>query len=210
MRFSFLLGLEAVARSAVYPKSLTNIVSINRDEAEEKIRYAVQCNDAVWEPAQRLEWKISNRGDLQATNGSRIRSHACRPPRGRPGAHHRLDEVAHYQRPQEVYDAAVAGTLRAGSITCCSSPWVRGGFHYSVMEEPGSYPDFERLWVPWWHVFGLCTNVAVAKEEAPGCHLGARGGLRQPRLQRLFSEHAAGGLPGRVRAELTRTTAWPG
>lgn len=185
--FSWLLALEAVARSAVYPGSLTNIVSINRDEAEEKIRYARQISEAVRDPAYRLEWEIDNRGDLQATNGSRIRSHACRPPRGRPGAHHRLDEVAHYQRPQEVYDAAVAGTLRAGSITCCSSPWVRGGFHYSVMEEPSQYPDFERLWVPWWHVFGLCTNVAAAKDEAPHLTTWERvEAFGSPRLQRLF------------------------
>lgn len=185
--FSFLLGLEAIVRSACYPGSLTNIVSINRDEAEEKIRYARQVNEAVWVPGEQLRWKRDNREDLIAVNGSRIRSHACRPPRGRPGAHHRLDEVAHYQKPALIYEAAVAGTLRGGSITCCSSPWVRGGFHYSLMEEPANYQDFVRMWVPWWAVFGLCNNVAEAVQVAPALPTAERvERYGSERLKRLF------------------------
>ena len=184
--FSWLLAAEAVARAALYPASLTNIVSINRDEAEEKIRYARLINDCV-DPAVRLTWVTDNREELEASNGSRIRSHACRPPRGRPGAHHRLDEIAHYQRPGEIYNAAVAGTLRAGSITCCSSPWVRGGFHYQVMEEPSSYPDFTRLWIPWWAVRGLCIDTEAARNIAPS--LSTQDRVEQfgtDRLRRLF------------------------
>ena len=164
--WSWILAAEALARGAVYPGSLTNIVSINRDEAEEKIRYVNAINEAA-DPVYRLKWYINNRGDLQATNGSRIRSQACTPPRGRPGAHHRLDECAHYQRPQIIYNAAFAGIGRKGSITCGSSPWTRGGFHYSLMEEPANYPDFVRMWVPWWAVYGLCTDPETANREAP-------------------------------------------
>ena len=207
--FSWLLAAEAVARAALHPGSLTNIVSINRDEAEEKIRYARLINDCVV-PDVRLTWTTDNREELEATNGSRIRSHACRPPRGRPGAHHRLDEIAHYQRPLEIYNAAVAGTLRAGSITCCSSPWVRGGFHYQVMEEPDNYPDFTRLWIPWWAVKGLCVDVRAAKTVAP--QLPTRERVERfgsDRLKRLFRNMPLDAF--RVECELAYAddnTAW--
>ncbi len=172
--FSWLLAAEAVGRAARYPGSLTNIVSINKDEAEEKIRYARIINDCMQPGARIPRWLTDNRGELEADNGSRIRSHACTPPRGRPGANHRLDECAHYQRPIEIYQAAVPGIARKGSITACSSPWVKGGWHYQVMEEPNLYPDFVRIWVPWWEVFGLCNDVEAAKQFAPNWSTQAR------------------------------------
>jgi len=207
--FSWLLAAEGIARAALYPGSLTNIVSINRDEAEEKIRYARMINECL-HPMVRLSWTTDNREELEATNGSRIRSHACRPPRGRPGAHHRLDEVAHYQRPAEIYNAAVAGTLRAGSITCCSSPWVRGGFHYQVMEEPDNYPDFTRLWIPWWAVKGLCVDIETAQDVAPGLPTLERvERFGSDRLKRLFRNMPLDAF--QVECELAYTddnTAW--
>jgi len=163
---SFLIGLEGVARSECSAGSLTNIVSFNQDEAEEKIRYANQIIEAVWSDAQRPNVR-SKQGEIAFFNGSRIRSHACRPPRGRPGANHRLDEVAHYQKPQVIYNAAVPGIARKGSIACMSSPWVRGGFHYNLMEHPEEYPDYTRMWIPWWACFGFCNHVAEAAVKAP-------------------------------------------
>lgn len=163
--FSWLMALEAVVRSHLQPGSLTNFVSINRAEAEEKIRYAVQINEAC--PGFTHRWLTKNRGELETVSGSRILSHACTPPRGLPRANHRLDEIAHYQRPAEIYAAAVPAMLRGGSIAIASSPWVRGGFHYEVMEEQSRYPRFTRMWVPWWECFGLCTDVERAKREAP-------------------------------------------
>lgn len=166
--WSFLLAAEGVARVILYPGSLTNIVSINKDEAEEKIRYARQINECLFPEVRVDEWRTDNRGELETHDGSRIRSHACTPPRGRPGANHRLDEVAHYQKPQEIYNAAVPGITRKGSICCGSSPWILGGFHYDLMEEPEKYPDYVRMWIPWWHVFGMCKDVPLATAEAPG------------------------------------------
>jgi len=179
--FSFLLAAEAIARAVLVPGSLTNIVSINKDEAEEKIRYARQINECLHPDVRVAKWSTDNRGELETTTGSRIRSHACTPPRGRPGANHRLDEVAHYQKPQLIYNAAVPGITRKGSIVCGSSPWVLGGFHYELMEEPAKYPDYVRMWVPWWHVRGMCTDIATAREAAPGMQT-------QERVERFGSE----------------------
>jgi phage FluMu gp28-like protein len=162
---SFVLAMEAVGRAYIEPGSLTNFVSINKAEAEEKIRYATQINECV-HPAVRRKWSRENRGELETPDRSRILSHACTPPRGKAKAYHRLDEIAHYQRPQEIYNGAVPGMLRGGGIVLCSSPWVRGGFHYQVMEEPNRYPRFVRMWVPWWEVLGFCTDVAGARENA--------------------------------------------
>lgn len=184
--FSWLLALEAVIRAYIHRGSLTNFVSINRDEAEEKIRYAAQINEALW-PDVRLTWVTNNRGELEANNGSRIRSHASKPPRGRPKAHHRLDECAHYQRPKEIYDGAAPSLLRAGSIALASSPWVKGGFHYEVMEQPDRYPSFERMWIPWWEVRGLCADVETARAQAPALQTEERvDRFGTPRLQLLF------------------------
>ena len=169
--FSWLLAAEAVGRAIIYPQSLTNFVSINKDEAEEKIRYARQIAECMRpKPGQRgpwLHWVRDTRGELEATNGSRIRSHASTPPRGRPRANHRLDECAHYQRARDIYDGAAPSLLRDGSIALTSSPWVKGGLHYQIMEEASQFPRFVRMWIPWWEVRGLCNNVPEAKVLAP-------------------------------------------
>ena len=70
-------------------------MSVNLDEAKEKIRYARAIIKALDEPVRPRLVKDSIT-ELEIDNGSRFISHPCKPPRGKARVRIYLDEMAHY------------------------------------------------------------------------------------------------------------------
>lgn len=167
--FSWLCAADAVADSILNPRTPHIFVSINQDEASEKIRYAKQIIESL-DAEVRPKLITENRLEFEFANGSRLISHPCRPVRGKPKARVYLDEFAHYPNDKEIYAAALPAATRGGYIRIGSSPLGAGGMFWEIYEQKlKPYPGFKRGFVPWWSVAALCKDPAGARNIAPHC-----------------------------------------
>ncbi len=170
--WSFTSALDAVIDGQLNPDTVHLFVSINMDEATEKIRYSRAIIEATDRPV-RPKLVRDTQTALEFENGSRIISHPCRPPRGKPRARIYLDEMAHYPEgmDREIYRAALPATTKGdGYIRIGSSPLgARGLFWEIVTESLRRYPGYDghRRYIPWWQVRALCKDVKLAHTLAP-------------------------------------------
>lgn len=164
--WSWLTAAEAVAESCLVPRSTSVFVSVNLAEATEKIRYGRSVIEAL-DPDVRPRLVIDNRLEVELSNGSRLISHANRPPRGKARANLYLDEFAHYPRDREIYTAALPGAAKGGRLRIGSSPLGASGMFWEICEQKiRPYPGYRRSAVPWWLVQALCKDVAGARKLA--------------------------------------------
>lgn len=170
--WSFTAALDAVVDGILNPDTPHVFVSINLDEAKEKIRYAKAIVRAIDEPV-RPGLARESLTEIELANGSRLTSHPTTPPRGKPRARIYLDEMAHYREglDREIYRAALPATVKGdGYIRIGSSPLGASGLFWEIAtESTRAYPGFEgqRRFVPWWQVRALCNDVQAARREAP-------------------------------------------
>lgn len=170
--WSFTSALDAVIDGILTPDTAHIFVSINQDEAREKVRYARAIIEAI-DPPVRPRLVRDSQTELEFANGSRLISHPCRPPRGKPRARIYLDEMAHYPEgmDREIYRAALPATVKGdGYIRIGSSPLgARGLFWEIVTESLRRYPGYDghRRYIPWWQVRALCREVRQASRLAP-------------------------------------------
>ena len=169
--WSFTASLDAVIDGILEPGTPHIFVSINLDEAREKIRYARAIIEATrFDVRPRI---IGNtQTELEFANGSRLISHPCRPPRGKAQARIYLDEMAHYQEglDREIYRAALPSTTKGdGYMRIGSSPLGAKGLFWEIITESlRRYPGYDghRRLIPWWAVRALCNDVRTARQVA--------------------------------------------
>ena len=172
--WSWLAAAQAVAVSVLNPRSTSIFVSINLEEAGEKIRYANQIHECL-DKEVRQPIVRNNRLETEYGNGSRLISHPCRPPRGKAKAWVYLDEFAHYPKDREIYQAALPVISKGGVIRIGSSPLgARGLFWEIYSQSVRAYPGYKRQWIPWWAVGALCKDVKGATVIAPGMDTDSR------------------------------------
>lgn len=165
--WSWSAAADAVARSMLVPRSTSIFVSINQEEASEKIRYAKQIIEAL-EPSERPLLLVDNRLELEFGNGSRLISHPCRPVRGKARATVYLDEFAHYPKDREIYTSALPVVTRGGTIRIGSSPLGETGMFWEISEQRiNPYPGYVRRSIQWWSIRALCKDVTAAATIAP-------------------------------------------
>lgn len=165
--WSWLSAAESIANACIYPKSTHIFVSINQEEAAEKIRYAKAVMEAL-DSEVRPRLLIDNRLGIELSNGSRLISHPCRPVRGKAKARVYLDEYAHYPNADEVYTSALPILSKGGMIRIGSSPLgARGKFWEIYTESMQKYPGYTRDMIPWWHIGALCKDLEAAESLAP-------------------------------------------
>lgn len=166
--WSWLSAAESIANACIYPKSTHIFVSINQEEAAEKIRYAKAVMEAL-DSDVRPRLLIDNRLGIELSNGSRLISHPCRPVRGKAKARVYLDEYAHYPNADEVYTSALPILSKGGMIRIGSSPLgARGKFWEIYTESMQKYPGYTRDIIPWWVIGALCKDLEAAEKLAPG------------------------------------------
>ena len=121
--WSFTAALDAFCDSRVDPGNPYIFVSINQDEAKEKIRYLRQIIAATDEPVRPKRFIADSQTEIELDDGSRFISHPCRPVRGKPKARVYLDEIAHYPNglDRQIYTAALPATS-AGSTVPAAIP----------------------------------------------------------------------------------------
>lgn len=164
--WSWSIAAEAVAEAVLEGQS-SAFVSINLDEAMEKIRYAL----AIFTNLQGVKLPAlvrNNRLGVEFANGARILSLPARPPRGKARLNIYLDEFAHVQYDKSIYTAALPIISKGGRLRIGSSPMGAGGVFWEVFSEKlRPYPGYNRRTTPWWEVFAFCTNVREARRIAP-------------------------------------------
>ena len=166
--WSWLAAAESVATGCLYKNTPHIFVSINQEEAGEKIRYAKAVIEALDRDA-RPRLITDNRFELEFSNGSRLISHPCRPPRGKARAHVYLDEFAHYPKDKLIYQAVLPILSRGGVLRIGSSPLgARGMFWEIYSQQLRTYPGFVRAAIPWWATASMCVNPQLAAAAAPG------------------------------------------
>lgn len=168
--WSFTSALDAFTDSRVHPGHPYVFVSINLDEAKEKIRYLRQILTATDAPV-RPRLVSDSVTQIEFDDGSRFISHPCRPVRGKPQARVYLDEIAHYPNglDREIYTAALPATTKGGGyLRMGSSPLGAKGLFWEIMTESlRKWPGFTKNFIPWWTVRALCKDIKTAREIAP-------------------------------------------
>jgi phage FluMu gp28-like protein len=173
--FSFGCAAEALAKAHLKKNHTAIFVSLNLEEAIEKIRYANLLYESM-----PLRWRkkkvVDNKTALEFEDASgryrsRLISHPCKDPRGKHKADVYLDEFSHYGGKQnKIYVASVPIVSRGdGQLTIGSTPLAAGDLFHDIMkQERKKYGMFTRQSVPWWLCPDLCENVEKATMEAPG------------------------------------------
>jgi len=173
--FSFVCAAEALAKAHLRDDYTAIFVSLNLEEAVEKIRYANLLYETMplgWRKKKVVDNKTSIEFvDSSGRSRSRLISHPCKDPRGKHKADVFLDEFAHYGHKQRaIYVASVPIISRGrGQLTIGSTPLAVGDlFHEIIAQERKKYPMFTRQSIPWWACPDFCKDVAGAKVDAPG------------------------------------------
>jgi phage FluMu gp28-like protein len=165
---SWLDAAEAVAYSILEPRSTSIFVSINQDEAAEKIRYARFIYEAL-DKDVRPKLVTDNALELTLPTGSRLISHPCRPVRGKAKARVYLDEFAHYPKDKIIYESTLPVISKGGVIRINSSPFGATGMFWEIFtQSTRPYPGYRRMSVPWWTTRAMCKDVPTAILVAPG------------------------------------------
>lgn len=168
--WSFTSALDAFCDSRITPGNPYVFVSINQDEAKEKIRYLRAIIAATDLPVRPKKLVTDSQTEIEFDDGSRFISHPCRPVRGKPKARVYLDEMAHYPNgmDRQIYTAALPATTKgSGYLRIGSSTLGAKGLFWEIMEEKlRKWPGFTRRLIRWWEIRALCKDVPKAKRIA--------------------------------------------
>jgi len=167
--WSFTAALDAFCDSRIEPGNPYVFVSINLDEAKEKIRYLRAIIAATDEPVRPDKFIVDSATGIELEDGTRFISHPCRPVRGKPKARVYLDEIAHYPSglDRDIYTAALPATTKGGYLRMGSSPLgAKGLFWEIVTESMRKWPGFTKRFIPWWSVDALCKDRKMAAQSA--------------------------------------------
>jgi phage FluMu gp28-like protein len=186
-------------------------VSINQEEAKEKIRYArgVYENLRVGGLPKLVRDSQLN---LELSNGARLTSLPSKPARGRARANVGLDEFAHAQYDRAIYTGSLPVVSKGGArLRIGSSPLGASGVFWEIYTQSlRPYPGYRRRITPWWHVYSFCTNVREAVKLAPAMPTARRVELfGNDRIQAIYANMPLEDFQQEYEAEFVdETTAW--
>jgi phage FluMu gp28-like protein len=165
--WSWLSAAEAVA-DGILEGIGSVFVSINLDEAKEKIRYAHNVILAL-PKKMRPTLTTDNRTEIEFNNGARLISLPATAPRGKAQMNVYLDEFAHVRDDVHIYTAALPMITKGNRrLRMASSPMGASGRFWEVSTEAlRKYPGYSRKKTPWWEVQAFCLNVKEARRLAP-------------------------------------------
>jgi len=163
--WSWLSAAEAVAVGLLNRESSV-FISINLDEAKEKIRYVHNVIDGL-PRSMRPRLVTNNRTELEFDNGARLMSLPAIPPRGKAQMNVYLDEFAHVREDNVIYTAALPMITKGNRrLRMASSPMGASGRFWEVFKESlRKYPGYTRKSTPWWEVQAFCLDVREARKQ---------------------------------------------
>ena len=165
--WSWAIAADAIG-SAFFEERDSIFVSINQDEAQEKIRYAKRIYESL--RLSGLPKLIrDSQSEIEFDNGVRLTSLPSRPARGRARSNVYLDEFAHAPKDRAIYSGSLPVTSKGGRIRIGSSPLGGSGVFWEIFEQRlQAYPNYTRNSTPWWEIYAFCLNVKEARKLAPG------------------------------------------
>lgn len=156
---SYTFAGEGLAKAHLMDKYTKIFISINQEEANEKITYARAMYDSMplaWQ--KKLITDNKKCLEFSGTRGhrttlTRIISHAQREPRGKGGnTEIVLDEAAHYTYGNQIYVAAIPIITRGlGKITVASTPLGKSGIHWELLNSPAHRKIYKYQKIYWWN-----------------------------------------------------------
>ncbi len=171
--FSASIAGESLARAHLRDINNSIIISLNKDEAAEKILMSQMLYESM--PLAFQKKRITDNKHSQVFknkkgNITRIISTAQRPPRGKGyNTDVYFDEFAFWLFAAKIFTASVPVITRgSGSLTIGSTPLGASGKYHEILTGLQSYAQFSRQNIPWWHCPDLCNNIGKAFKEAPG------------------------------------------
>jgi phage FluMu gp28-like protein len=184
MGFSWLFALEALSR-AIAEGRFSIFVSLNREEAAEKVLYAREMLESLPET---LRPRLLRAGswELRLEGGGRLLSFPCRAPRGKANADVYLDEMAFYPNSEAVYTGALPVVSHGGRVTLASTPSGDRGMFWKAAVGDNVAGRYSQHRAPWWRAPWFCSDVdaATAHKEMETEERIARFGT--PVLARLY------------------------
>jgi len=164
--WSWALAADFLA-DAILNKRDGIFVSINLEEAKEKIRYTKAIYEAL--RVGGLPGMVrSSQFNIELSNGARLTSLPSKPARGRARANVGLDEFAHAKQDRQIYTGSLPVISKGGRLRMGSSPLGASGVFWEVFAEGlRPYPGYNRRATPWWEVYSFCLNVKEARKLAP-------------------------------------------
>lgn len=207
--WSWALAADFMA-DAILGKRDGIFVSINLEEAKEKVRYA----KAIYENlrvAGLPKLVRDSQLQLELANGARLTSLPSRPARGRARSNVGLDEFAHAQRDRAIYTGSLPVISKGGRLRIGSSPLGASGVFWEVYGQTmRAYPGYNRRATPWWHVYSFCTNVREAIRLAPAMPTAQRVELfGNDRIKAIYANMPVEDFQQEYEAEFVdETTAW--
>ena len=164
--WSFTAAAEAWIDACVNGAS-SIFVSINLDEAKEKIRYARALYEHTYD-IDKPEIVRDNDLSIEFRGGVSLVSLPSRPPRGKARRNVYLDEFAHVAKDREIYKGALPVISKGGRLRMGSSPMGARGLFWEIdTQSMQSYPGYRRFSVPWWEVRAFCSDIEEARRLAP-------------------------------------------
>lgn len=157
--FSYVYACRSLSRSHLQTQHTSIFISINQEEANEKIVYSRGLYESLPLSVQKKK-VVDNKHSLEFEDPSgkkstrtRIISYAQREPRGKGGnVDVYLDEAAHYTWGEEIYVAAVPIITRGqGTLTIGSSPLGKKGIHYEIISNSAYKRVYNYHRVFWWN-----------------------------------------------------------
>lgn len=158
--FSWTEAAKSVARALLEDES-TIFVSINLQEAHEKIVYTQRIYETLARRVKLPPLKSETKLGLTFSNGARILSHPSKAPRGKSRFHVVLDEFAHIPTAdaQKIYKGSVPILSKGGTLTVGSSPLDANGPFWEIFTETfQSYEQYKRYKIPWYLSFWFCKD----------------------------------------------------
>lgn len=166
--WSYTLSCDFVADALLFGNDGI-FVSINLEEASEKIRYAKTIYNHLTESLTGLPTLVKDNSlGLEFSNGARLSSLPAKPPRGRARSNVGLDEFAHSPKDRDIFKGALPIISKGGRLRVGSSPLGTRGIFWDLMTETTqAFPGFTRRTVPWWEIRAFCIDVGIARVQAP-------------------------------------------
>lgn len=156
--FSTIIAAEGLYSACTRGSYKANYISVNQDEARDKIEIARSLYHSIPDELKETGMKPvlwNDAADNIAFHGPPHKSELISQPAsaavrgGRKDIY--FDEAAHIRDFAKLYQAALPAIIRGeGRITVVSTPMDESGLFYDIATDDVTYSQYSRHVVPWW------------------------------------------------------------
>ena len=143
-----MIALESVLTCYVYPKITVPFIAPTEQQTKVLIESCISLvQDLKFDVNLVGGIKNQTKSEIKFQNGSKIKAFSSNPKgmRGTRALCVYLDEMAHLEHDQDVYDAVNYFIQEGGQLSVLSTPWGKQNLYWRIWSDQESYPDWFRL-----------------------------------------------------------------